>query len=412
MIEDRYAAFRHKAYRRYWGAQFLGTFANQMIAVAIGWQLYDLTRDPLDLGLIGLFNFLPSLVLVLVTGAVADRFGRRRVMLLSEALFFAVALGFFILTFVGLTSPIPVFALVLVLGIGRAFYGPASSSLVVNLVPEKDFANAVAWKSSAWQVATIVGPVMGGLGYGLSPLLPHGAAMVMLFFAIILIANIPEPARRAATKGARSASELFAGFRYVFQQKVVLGAISLDLFAVLLGGAVALLPVFASDVLDVGPLGLGMLRAAPGIGAVLTALLLAAYPIRNHAGVIMFVCVMLFGFFTAVFGFSKLAWLSIFALGMLGAADMISVYIRETIIQLWTPDAVRGRVNAVNSLFIGASNELGELRAGVMAAFIGAVPAVWLGGVGAIGIAAIWMVMFPQLRKIRSLTLGPDQDKS
>jgi MFS family permease len=400
--EDRYAAFRHSAYLRFWVARFFTTFATQIVSVAVGWQIYDLTRDPFDLGLVGLIQFAPALLLVLVTGAVSDRFGRRLIMGLSATLEAACALALLILTMRGLTSPAGVFAVLLVFGIARAFFGPASASLVANLVPAKDFANAIAWNSSAWQTATIVGPVAGGLLYGVAAEYAYGVATAMMVGAAVMIFSIPKPRQHTETERP-SLETLFAGFRYIMSEKVVLGAISLDLFAVLLGGAVALMPVYARDILELGPWGLGLLRAAPGIGAILVAVWLAGHPIRDHAGIIMFVFVGFFGLFTIVFGVSTVPWLSITALALLGAADMISVYIRETLIQLWTPDRVRGRVNAVNMVFVGASNEVGEFRAGSMAALVGTVPAVVFGGVGAIGIAALWAWLFPQLRKAKHL---------
>ena len=400
--DDRYAAFRHAAYLRFWAARFLTTFATQIVSVAVGWQIYDLTRNPFDLGLVGLIQFAPALLLVLVTGAASDRFGRRFIMGLSATLEAACALALVILTLRGITTPTGIFAVLLVFGIARAFFGPASASLVANLVPAKDFANAVAWNSSAWQTATIVGPVAGGLLYGLAAEAAYGVATAMMIGAALLIFSIPKPRQHTETERA-SLQTLFAGFRYIMSEKVVLGAISLDLFAVLLGGAVALLPVYARDILELGPWGLGLLRAAPGIGAIMVAVWLAGHPNRDHAGIIMFVFVGFFGLFTIVFGVSTVPWLSITALALLGAADMISVYIRETLIQLWTPDRVRGRVNAVNMVFVGASNEVGEFRAGSMAALVGTVPAVVFGGVGAIGVAALWAWLFPELRTARRL---------
>ncbi len=401
-IDPRFEAFYYPAYRNFWVARFLSAFSINMIAVAVGWQIYDLTRDPLDLGLIGLSQFAPAVLLVLITGAAADRYGRRNIMLLSEMAFFAVALGLFLLTWHGLTSPIPVFALLVLMGTARAFYGPATSSLVVNLVPEKVFPNAVSWSSSSWQVASIVGPVAGGLLYGAGALTPYAVALVFLAVAIGFLIRIPRD-KSVTSTGEDKKSQIFAGFKFIFAQPVVLGAISLDLFAVLLGGAVALLPVFARDVLELGPWGLGLLRAAPGIGAVIMAGYLASVPIKDHAGLFMFVGVALFGLFTLTFGLSTVAWLSIVSMMLLGAAEMISVQVRETQIQLWTPNEVRGRVNAVNGLFVGASNELGEMRAGAMAAVIGAVPAVVFGGIGTIFVAGLWAYAFPALRKIRFL---------
>jgi MFS family permease len=398
----RYAAFRHSAFVRYWGARFLVTFATQVVSVAVGWQIYDLTRDPFDLGLVGIIQFAPSLLLVLVTGSVADRFGRRLIMSIAAFVETTCALALLFLTWRGLTGVGEVFAILFAFGIARAFFAPASASLVANLVPTEDFANAVAWNSSAWQTATIVGPVAGGLLYGISPEAAYTVATVFMLGSAILILTIPKPVQRTETDKT-SLETIFAGFRYIWSEKVVLGAISLDLFAVLLSGAVALLPVYARDILELGPWGLGLLRAAPGIGAIGVAIWLTSHPVRDHAGIVMLFFVAMFGAFTIVFGVSTIPWLSIFALAMLGATDMISVYIRETLIQLWTPDRVRGRVNAVNMVFVGASNELGEFRAGTMAALIGTVPAVVFGGVGAIAVAGMWAFLFPALRKVRHL---------
>ena len=402
LSDDRYAAFRHSAFARYWAARFLTTFATQIVSVAVGWQIYDLTRDPFDLGLVGIIQFAPSLLLVLVTGSVADRFGRRLIMGLMALLEAVCALALLLLSLRGLAGPGQVFAVLFFFGIARAFFAPASASLVANLVPAETFANAVAWNSSAWQTATIVGPVAGGLLYGVSAEAAYGTAVVFMVAAGALVFSIPRPAQRTEAEKT-SLETIFAGFRYIWSEKVVLGAISLDLFAVLLSGAVALLPVYARDILELGPWGLGLLRAAPGMGAILVAIWLTSHPIRDHAGIVMLFFVAMFGAFTIVVGVSTIPWLSIVALAMLGATDMISVYVRETLIQLWTPDRVRGRVNAVNMVFVGASNELGEFRAGTMAALVGTVPAVLFGGIGAIAVAGLWAVMFPELRKARHL---------
>lgn len=400
--DQRFAAFRHSAFLRFWLARFFTTFAAQIVSVAVGWQVYDLTRDPFDLGLVGVIQFMPALLLVLVTGVVADKFGRRLVMGLSGLLEALCALALLLLTLRGLTSPLPIFAVLALFGTARAFFSPASASLVANLVPAEVFANAVAWNSSAWQTATIVGPVAGGLLYGFSPEAAYLSAVVLMIAASVLIFSIPKPEQRSETDKP-SMETLFAGFRYIWGEKTVLGAISLDLFAVLLSGAVALLPVYARDILELGPWGLGLLRAAPGIGAITVAVWLTGHPIRDHAGIVMLFFVAVFGAFTVVFGVSTVPWLSILALAMLGATDMVSVYIRETLIQLWTPDRVRGRVNAVNGVFVGASNELGEFRAGMMAAAIGTVPAVVFGGIGAVAVAGVWAFLFPELRKVRRL---------
>lgn len=400
--DQRYAAFRHRPFLSYWVARFLTTFATMIVSVAVGWQVYDLTRDPFDLGIVGIVQFLPSLLLVLVTGVVADRFGRRLIMTLSSLIEAGCAVALLLLTLRGLAGPLPIFVVLAMFGIARAFYGPASSSLFANLVPPEDFANAIAWNSSAWQTATIVGPVAGGLLYGLSAETAYITAAVLMLVAALLVFTIPKPAQQTATDKP-TMETLFAGFRYIWSEKIVLGAISLDLFAVLLSGASALLPVYARDILELGPWGLGLLRSAPGIGAICVAVWLAGHPIRDHAGKIMLGFVGLFGAVTVLFGVSTIAWLSILALALLGATDMFSVYIRETLIQLWTPDDVRGRVNAVNQVFVGASNEVGEFRAGTMAALIGTVPAVVIGGIGAVAVAGLWAWLFPALRRVRHL---------
>jgi len=397
------SAFRHRGFTLYWGARFFAMFAIQIVSVSVGWQIYDMTRDPFDLGLVGLFQFLPALLLVLVTGAVSDRFNRRMIMavcLLAEGL---CAAALVVLTLRGVGTVWPIFLVLVCFGIARAFVGPAAQSLVANLVPPEDLNNAIAWNTSSWQIGTIVGPAVGGLLYGLSAVAAFGTAFTLFAAGAVLMAFVPRPAQKMVAQKTNWET-LMAGFRYVWHEKIVLGAISLDLFAVLLGGATALLPVYARDILDVGPWGLGLLRAGPGIGAVAVALYLAKRPIRDHAGLAMFFFVGAFGFFTVVFGLSTIVWLSIAALMLMGAADMISVYIRETLLQLWTPDSVRGRVNAVNLVFIGASNELGEFRAGISAALIGTVPAVVVGGIGTMAVAGIWAYTFPALRKARHLT--------
>lgn len=406
---DRFAAFRHVSYTRFFFARFLASFAIQIISVAVGWQMYDETRNTLYLGLIGLFQFLPSLVLMLVTGTVADRYNRRAIAsicMFISALCAAFLLG---LTITGRFAPVPVFAIMIVFGIERAFMAPAVQSLAPNLVPAKDLSNAVAWNSSSWQTAAIIGPVAGGLLYGISATVAYSAALVLLVLSAALMTLIEKPAQRTLGEPA-SWNAVLAGLRFIRTERVVLGAISLDLFAVLLGGAVALMPVFASEILVLGPLGLGLLRSAPGIGAIVVALALATYPVRHNAGLLMFAGVALFGVGTIIFGLSETAWLSIGALMLMGGADMISVYVRETLIALWTPDEVRGRVNAVNMVFVGASNELGEFRAGTMAHAIGPIPAVVIGGAGTLLVSVVWALGFPQLWRIDNLDAPDRQD--
>lgn len=398
------SAFHYRGFVLYWTARFLNAFSIQITSVAVGWQIYDQTRDPFLLGLVGLVQFSPALALVLVTGAAADRFNRRRIMAICIAVESACVLALLALTASSSTpgNVWPIFAILGVFGIARAFFAPAMQSLAVNLVPTIAFPNAVAWNSSSFQTAMVVGPVIGGLLYGVSPLAAYGIAALCLLAAAALTFLIPKPAQKS-TDDPAAADKLLAGFRYIWSEPVVLGAISLDLFAVLLGGATALMPAFARDVLDVGPWGLGLLRSAPGVGAVAMGIWLVRNPIRDHAGRIMFAAVAVFGLAIVVFGLSKAVWLSVLALTIMGAADMVSVYIRASLVQLQTPDDVRGRVSAVNTVFIGASNELGEFRAGSMAALIGVVPSVVVGGFGTLLIAVLGARIFPELLNTRRL---------
>ncbi|MCZ4345922.1 MFS transporter [Devosia sp. J2-20] len=395
-------AFSYKGFRFFWLTTLLVSFAVQIMSVSIAWQIYDVTGNVFLLGLVGLSLFLPALLLILVTGLTADRFNRRGIMAVCLGVELLCALGFLALVNAEAHEVWPIFGILIVLGTARAFWGPAAQSLAPNLVPPEALSNAITVNASAWQFASIMGPAAGGLLYGLSPTIAFGTGAVLLLVAMVCVLLIPRPARRESQQ-ATSLEVIFGGFRYIFSNKVVLGAISLDMFAVLMGGAVALLPVYVKDILHAGPEELGLLRAAPGIGAIVMALYLTRFPIRDHAGKVLFLFVGLFGAFTVVFGLSTTVWISIPALALVGAADMVSVTIRETIMQLWTPEEVRGRVNAVNSVFIGASNELGEFRAGTVAHFIGPVAAVAMGGFGAIAIAVIWSRVFPGLREQRTL---------
>ncbi|MEL6686618.1 MAG: MFS transporter [Pseudomonadota bacterium] len=405
---DQFAAFRHSSYARYFTARFFSSTAVQILATAVGWQIYDETGSAFLLGLIGLVQFLPAILLVIPAGLASDRIGRRFIMGSTIWLEMLCAAVILTLALTGNFDPFWVLTTLTVFGIGRAFYTPAASSLAVNLVPREDFPNAVGWNTASWQLAHIAGPAAGGLIYGISAGAAYGTSVTLLLTAGIMIFSIPKPLQRIESEPA-SLSVLLGGFRYIWKQKVVLGAISLDLFAVFLGGAVALMPVYARDILELGPEGLGLLRAAPGIGAIAMLLILTRFPVRNHAGIILMVTVALFGLATAVFGLSTLPWLSIAALILVGAFDMVSVYIREIILQLWTPDEVRGRVNAVNGIFLGASNELGEFRAGMMAAVFGAVVTVTAGGFAAVGVAALVGKIFPGLTRIKQLDEAPDR---
>ena len=378
-------------------------FGTQIISVAVGWQVYDLTRNPADLGLVGLFQFAPALLLLLVTGAVSDRFNRRSVAaicLFGQALAAAILLT---LTSLSLINVNLVFLTVFFFGIGRAFVNPATNSLLPNLVPQKDLASAIAFGSSSWQIGIVAGPALGGLLYGIAAEVAYGAAVACFGFAALLMAAIPKPSQRTGTEPP-SWRSVVAGIRFIWHDRIVLGATSLDLFAVLLGGAVALLPAYARDILDVGPWGLGFLRSANGVGSLAMGLYLTTWPLRNHVGAIMLISASFFGASTVIFGVSTIVWISILLLFVMGAMDMVSVYVRETLIQLRTPDELRGRVNAVSMTFTAASNEIGAFRAGMVAALLGVVPAVVIGGLGTIAIAGLWARLFPELRRIRYIS--------
>lgn len=395
-------ALHHKPYVFYLAALGAAGFAVQIMSVAVGWQVYDLTRNPLDLGLVGLAQFLPALLLVLVTGLIADRFNRRLIMALCLMVEMVCATGLLVFTFSAFGQVWPVFIVLAGFGIARAFMNPAADALAPNLLPKTALAHGISLNSMTWQITTITVPVAGGLLYGISGEFAYGVAVFLMALAIAcvaLIGRVPQENHAQETNFLT----LMAGFKFIKSEQVVLGAISLDLFAVLLGGAVALLPIYARDILEVGPWGLGLLRAGPGIGAIFMALWLSRFPIKDKAGAVLFFFVAGFGLCTLVFGLSKSVPLSIAALAVMGACDMVSVYVRETLLQLWTPDAVRGRVNAVNRVFIGASNELGEFRAGVVAAAIGAVSAVAIGGAGTMVVAFLWSRWFPELRNARKL---------
>jgi len=400
--DKQHLAFRHVGFRFFWLTTLTVSFAVQIMSVSIAWQIYDVTGNAFLLGLVGLCLFSPALLLILVTGLTADRFNRRLIMRTCLIVEFFCAIGFLMFVNAQAHEVWPIFGILIALGIARAFWSPAATSLAPNLVPPEALSNAITLNASAWQFASITGPAAGGLLYGIAPSVAFGTAAALLVAGVICVSLIPKPAQRASQQ-ATSLETMLAGFRYIFSNKVVLGAISLDMFAVLMGGAVALLPIYAKDILHAGPEQLGLLRAAPGVGAIAMALFLTRFPVRDNAGRLLFLFVGLFGAFTVLFGFSTTVWISVPALALVGASDMVSVTIRETIMQLWTPEVVRGRVNAVNSVFIGASNELGEFRAGTVAYFIGPVPAVVIGGFGAIAVAVIWSRIFPELREQRNL---------
>lgn len=398
------AAFRYPNFRYYLSSRVLTTTGSEMQAVAVAWQIYALTHRPLDLGLVGLAQFLPGIPLFLIAGQTADRFSRRRILQVCMAGFALCSVLLLILTLRGISSVVPVYCVLLLNGTVRAFNGPASQAFLPLLVPEEHFPNAVAWNSSIFQACTIAGPVAGGLLYGWTggAWLVYGCAATEYLAASLLLAGIrvPGTARKRPAASYRMALE---GLHYIRRNKLILGAISLDLFAVLLGGAVALLPVYAREILKTGASGLGVLRGAPGLGAVIMALALAHRPLRRRAGAIMLWCVCGFGAFTVVFGLSRSLPLSLAALTLIGACDMVSIVVRHTLVQLSTPDEMRGRVSAVNMVFIGASNEVGQFESGITAQWFGTVPAVVLGGLGTLAIVALWAWRFPELRRVKAL---------
>jgi MFS family permease len=399
------AVLRHAPFARFVLCRFCATLSWQMLAVAVGWQVYAITHDPLALGAVGLSEFLPFLSLLIVGGHVADHADRRRVLVVAwsiETLCMGALLG---LSLAHSRTVWPIFAVVCVFGSTRAFYAPAQQALLPTLVPREEFTRAVALNSTLFQTGVIVGPSLGGVLFLLGPAVTYGACMGLFVLVVLLALSLgtrraqPSPGRSGESRG----HQLLEGIRYVWHQRVVLGVMSLDLFAVLFGGATALLPIYASEVLHIGPVGLGVLRTAPGVGAALTAGALMLWPISRHGGVFIFGGVALFGACTLVFGVSHSVALSVAALVLLGCGDMLSVYVRGVLVQLNTPDAIRGRVSAINQMFIGGSNELGEFESGVTARWFGPVPAVLLGGALTLAVVGSWMLLFPQLRRLDHL---------
>jgi len=393
------AALHHRDFARYLAGSFLATLGLGMQSVALGWQIYNLTGSPFQLGLVGLAEFLPPFCLALVTGHIADRFDRRLIMTLglaAEVIAAGVLVTLSLLDRVSVTS---ILSVAFAFGVVRAISTPAQRAMMPNLVPNADFPSAVAWSSFSWQVASIGGPALGGLLYVLGPSVVYGATALALFAATFAIAGIsPQPPRIVEERP--SLVSLLAGVSLIFRHKLLLGAISLDLFAVLFSGAVQLLPVYAKDILHVGSEGLGVLRSAPGVGAVVTAVLLTQWPLKRHVGRRLFIAVGVFGLAVIAFGLSRDAVLSYLALMVLGAADNVSVYVRGSLVPLATPDRLRGRVVAVEAVFIGASNELGAFVAGSAAALLGPVLAVLVGGSLTLGVAILWSAMFSSLRRV------------
>lgn len=394
-----FSVLHHRNFALYLAARVLSTIAVQMQSVAIGWQVYALTGNVFDLGLIGLAQFAPFLLLILVAGHVADRYNRRNIIALCFSVQLLCAALLFWYTSAGLTVIGPVLAVLVLFGSARAFMVPASQAIVVNMVPPESLGRALALNSSSFHFAVIIGPALGGLLYLVGPKVVYAIVAALLALSMLLML-LTRPITQAGNNKPISWHSVLEGLRFVWSKPIVLGAISLDLFAVLFGGATALLPAIAHDILHVGPSGLGMLRTAIGVGAALTAVALAFYPVSRKVGRAMFAGVALFGASTIVLGFSHSLALSLIALFLMGAGDMVSVYVRHMLVQLETPDAIRGRVSAVNAVFIGASNELGEFESGLTAGWFGLVPALIFGGVATLAVTGLWWLGFPVLRKM------------
>jgi MFS family permease len=400
-------AFTHPDFVSYTLARFFIVLSLEMLSVAVGWQVYEITHRPLDLGYVGLAQFLPGFALFLFAGHAADLFDRRRLLMWCYAGFTLCSALLLLISWRAPHSVHLIYAVLVLLGAVRSFNFPASRAILPQLVPEEHFANAVAWNSSIFQIATIAGPALGGIVYAIfrGPNTVYAIAVSISIFAMAMTMRI-RILTAARSQEPVSLRTVFAGFRFIWDKKVILGSISLDMFAVLLGGAVALLPVYAREILHTGPWGLGLLRSAPGVGAAVMAIVVAHRPIRRRAGMAMLLCVAGFGVFTIAFGISHSLILSLIALFLCGASDMVSVIIRATLVQIATPDEMRGRVNAVDMLFIGVSNELGEFESGFTAQWFGTVPAVVIGGIGTLVVIGIWAWLFPELRKADQLTVA------
>jgi MFS family permease len=397
-------AFTHPNFALFLSSRWFVVMAQEMQSVAVGWQVYDITKRPLDLGLVGLAQFLPGFLLFLISGHAADRFDRRKLLVLCYG-GYAVCSGLLLsITLRGAHSVQPIYVVMVLVGVVRSFNGPASRAILPQLVPPEHFPNAVAWSSASFQSATILGPAVGGLLYAFSgPSAVYATAVAAAGAAMLSMVRI-KPETKSRLREQFSPRAVLAGLRYIWRQKLILGSISLDLFAVLLGGAVALLPVYAREILKTGPWGLGLLRCGPGVGAAAMAILLAHRPLRRRVGATMLWCVAGFGVSTILFGVSRNLALSLIFLLLVGATDMVSVVIRGILVQIATPDEMRGRVNAVDMVFIGASNEFGEFESGLTAHWFGTVPAVVLGGVGTLVVTALWAWRFRELRQAGRLT--------
>jgi MFS family permease len=396
------AALQHPDFIKMLAARVTNSTATNMLHVVVGWEVYRFTGDPLALGLLGLAQFLPNILFFLLTGFAADRLPRQA--LLATCFSIQTLAAVALLLIVGAPQPaLPaILAVLFVIGTCRAFAQPTGQALIPNLVPSEHLGNAIAWASSGVQLAVIVGPALGGLALVLGSGRALGTVAVVYACAAVTAALIRNRSQQIQKKRV-TPDTILAGIRFIWHRKIILGAISLDLFAVLLGGATALLPVYASDILNVGEVGLGALRSSIAVGAALCGVALTQMPISKHVGRTLLITVAAFGVAIIVFGLSKSFWLSVVALFAAGAADMVSMFIRNTLVQLATPDEMRGRVSAVSSMFIGASNELGEFESGGVAALVGVLPSVLIGGVGTVVVALLWSYLFPDLRQVDAL---------
>lgn len=399
MSQPAVNVLRHRNFTLYLSCRVLGTIAVQMQSVAVGWQVYQMTGDLFDLGLIGLAQFAPFLLLILLAGHAADRYDRRTITLWCLAAQLLCALGLLAFTSAGMSVVWPIFTVLVLFGSARAFMMPATQAMLINLVPAESFGQAVALSSSSFHVAVIVGPTLGGLLYIAGPQAVYLVSTLLLIAALVLM-RLTHPAAQVAHRAPASWHTVLEGLRFVCSKPIVLGAISLDLFAVLFGGATALLPALAHDILHIGPSGLGVLRTAPAVGAALCSVALAFFPITRRVGLWMFGGVALFGLSTIALGATASFSVALIALGLMGVGDMVSVYIRHLLVQLETPDAIRGRVSAVNAVFIGASNELGEFESGLTAGWFGLVRAILFGGAATLAVTAIWTLKFPILSRM------------
>lgn len=408
-VHHQESLLANRTFVRFWCARVLSVFAFQVIGVAVGWRVYDVTGSAYALGFIGLAQYLPLISLMLVVGIVIDRNDRRRIVAGVQA-GGALALAVFVAaTLAGRSDVVDIFALVVAIGVVRAFEHPGNASLLPAVVSASALPRALALSTSAIQTASIVGPALGGILYAVNPLAPFVFALVCYATGSVLVAGL-KTQTHALSREPVTAELVFSGFRFIFSRPVILGATSLDMVAVLLGGAVALLPIYAKDILQTGPWGLGLLRASPAVGALIMSLVLTRFAMRRRVGLKMFGAVIVFGLGTIVFALSRDIWLSVAALAVIGAADVVGVVIRSSLVQLNTPDAMRGRVAAVNALFIGTSNQIGEFESGVTAGLFGPVAAAVIGGVGCVLTALLWMRLFPALRRANGFQDAPPPD--